>query len=564
MTARLICSTVVLSLLPSTAFTQGPPPPPTAGVVRDAAPDKIGTARLSGRVVSLESGRPIRGAVVTARGSELREGHSVSTDAEGRWELRDLPAGRLNLSASKGGYVLLQYGQQRPHEAGKPIVLANGQSIDKLDFALPRASAVTGRVVDEFGEPVSNVRVSTMRYRFANGQRRLTSAGMTDMTDDLGQFRVHGLPPGDYYVVAQPPNVGAFLASSSDRMGYTQTFYPASYTPGDATKLTLTVGQEAQNLVIALARARLATLSGTLTKADGKPIVTGTVRVQETGSGPTSTNMGVVRGDGTWRISGVVPGEYRLTAMVVEQSFEEIAVTGSSSGPMQIAQMPITVTGDDITGLALTTNTGGSLEGTIRFEGATPSLPVGTAILATDAGQTGIGIAAAGTIKPDWSFQIRGIYGRRILRPVGLPRGWHLKSIMLNGLDVIDTGIDVPPATRIDGIEVSLTQTAAELSGTAQSAKGTPITDYVVVLFPPEAERWGWQSRFVQVARPDQAGRFTVQGLPEGTYLAAALEYMEPGEEGNPDFLEKLKPLATRVSVADGEKQTLTLKLSAQ
>ena len=37
-----------------------------------------------------------------------------------------------------------------------------------------------------------------------------------------------------------------------------------------------------------------------------------------------------------------------------------------------------------------------------------------------------------------------------------------------------------------------------------------------------------------------------------------------PGEEGNPEYLDKLKPLATRISVAEGEKKTVTLKLSGQ
>ena len=114
---------------------------------------------MSGRVTSLDTGRPIRRAVVTASSSDVREGRAVSTDAEGRWELRDLPAGRFSVSVTKGGYVTLAYGQKRPFEPGRPIELADKQSLEKLDFALPRASAVTGRVVDEFGDAVTGVRV---------------------------------------------------------------------------------------------------------------------------------------------------------------------------------------------------------------------------------------------------------------------------------------------------------------------------------------------------------------------------------------------------------------------
>ena len=567
---RLVCATVVLSFLPSTGFAQGPPPPPPppppAGAIRDAAPNKMGTARLSGRVVSLDSGRPIRRAVVTATGSELREGKSVSTDAEGRWELRDLPAGRLNLSAAKGGYVLLQYGQRRPYEAGKAIELANGQAIDKLDFLLPRASAVTGRVVDEFGEPVSNVRVSTMRYRFANGQRRLTNAGMTDMTDDLGQFRVHGLAPGDYYVVAHPQSMMSFLTVSGDRTGYAQTYYPSAHLPSDATRLTLTIGQEAQNILIALTPTRLVTLSGTAASSEGHPIKSGIVRLVDTGSsGPMTSMPGIIRPDGSWTIAGVMPGEYRLVAQMLRGSLEEVAYGGGVGTFPETVQVPLTVSGEDMTGIALVTAKASTLRGTVKWEGGTA--PAGTSSLGSVLAfePDGMGLAmSAGTIRDDGTFEIRSVVGKRQLRAGGFPRGWYLKSVMLNGQDITDTVIDVPPAQELTGVEINLTQRAAEINGSVQSSKGAAVSDYVLVVFPPEPDRWGWQSRFVQVARPDQAGRFTVQGLPEGTYLAAALEYMEPGEEGNPDFLEKLKPLATRVSVADGEKKTLALKISAQ
>jgi hypothetical protein len=86
----------------------------------------------------------------------------------------------------------------------------------------------------------------------------------------------------------------------------------------------------------------------------------------------------------------------------------------------------------------------------------------------------------------------------------------------------------------------------------------------VVVVFSPDAAHWGPQTRFVRMGRPDQTGRFMVRGLPAGSYLAVALEYAEAGEETNPEFLERLKPLGTTFRLADGEKKALTLKLSAQ
>src|SRR5690606_37479173 len=72
-----------------------------------AAPE-TGTARLQGVVVGGEAGQPLRRAIVRISGEGIREGRVTTTDAEGRWELAELPAGRYTLMASKAGYVTLQ------------------------------------------------------------------------------------------------------------------------------------------------------------------------------------------------------------------------------------------------------------------------------------------------------------------------------------------------------------------------------------------------------------------------------------------------------------------------
>ena len=125
------------------------------------------------------------------------------TDAEGRFEFRDLPAGRFTLQATKSGFVSVQYGQTRPFESGKPIELADKQGLDNADISMPRGSVIAGRIVDEFGDAIPDVSVTAMRQTWQNGRRRLVpSPGRVAQTNDLGQFRIYGLPPGDYYVSA--------------------------------------------------------------------------------------------------------------------------------------------------------------------------------------------------------------------------------------------------------------------------------------------------------------------------------------------------------------------------
>ena len=89
---------------------------------------------------------PLRRAVVRAVGPELRDGKSVSTDADGRWELREIPAGRLTIQVTKGGYVPLSFGQRRPFEAGKPIEVKTSTSGRVVSLNLKRMTVrpVTG------------------------------------------------------------------------------------------------------------------------------------------------------------------------------------------------------------------------------------------------------------------------------------------------------------------------------------------------------------------------------------------------------------------------------------
>src|SRR5919198_5357545 len=82
---------------------------PLGGFVRDQADQPAGTAVIRGRIVAADTGAPIRRAQVRATSGGGR-GHLTSTDAEGRFELTGLPAGRWELTASKAGYVTLRYG----------------------------------------------------------------------------------------------------------------------------------------------------------------------------------------------------------------------------------------------------------------------------------------------------------------------------------------------------------------------------------------------------------------------------------------------------------------------
>src|SRR5882672_8009031 len=154
------------------------------GPVRDNQAAPKGTAKLSGRVMAADTGNPLRRAQVRLTAPEIRVNRVATSDNNGRYEFADLAAGQYRLQISKAGYVTLEYGQARPFETGKSLDLADGQSLDKIDFSLPRGSVIAGRLTDEFGDPIADANVQALRYQFVNGQRQLVQVGRSGTSDD--------------------------------------------------------------------------------------------------------------------------------------------------------------------------------------------------------------------------------------------------------------------------------------------------------------------------------------------------------------------------------------------
>jgi hypothetical protein len=541
---------------------------------RDLRAPQTGTAQIKGRVLAADTASPLRKVQVRVFAPQLRSPRLATTDAEGRFEFRDLPAGRYNVSATKPGYVSLQYGQRRPFEQGRPIELADGQVVDKINFSLPRGGVISGRIVDEFGEPIADAMVAAMQLRYAGGRRRPVPAGRTSPTNDLGQFRVWGLPPGEYLVSATlraPMLVSAESlvgVSQGDNTGYAPTFFPGTGSVAEAQRVAVTLGAETGGVEFPLLPVRTARLSGVVVDSEGRPYTEGTVNLmQSPESGMVMMfggGVGRLGPDGAFTLANVTPGEYTLQARVRRSK------TGDAPMPEFVAPsegetaiLPVTVSGEDIIGIVMVATKGAKLSGRVVFDGAAPAQSLENLRI--------IANTASGDVMPmmggfparvgiDGAFELMGLIGRRTLRAVGAP-GWYLKSVRVDGREMIDTPIDFKGTESLSSVEVVLTNRAAQLTGSVTTDGGQPVKDFTVVVFPEDKALWTPDSRFFGTGRPDQDGRFKVMGLPGETYLVAALEYADPGEVRDPEYLEKLRAAATRVSVGEGEMKSLELKL---
>ncbi len=537
-------------------------------------PPPTGTAKITGRVIAADTGAPIRRAQIRVTSGEARLNRVVTTDGDGRYELLNLPAGRYRLFVNRAGYVALEYGQARPFESGKPLDIANGQAVEKLDFSLPRGSVITGRITDEFGDPITDVQVQAMRYQFVNGERQLVNSGRVAQTDDLGQYRIFGLMPGDYVVRASLRQnlAGPANAAEPDPMGYPGTYYPGVLDVGQAQSVAVTLGQELSSVAFPLVPARLSRISGTVTSSDGRPLSGAMVMLRPRGGagiGPLRAAMNggnQVRADGTFQLSGVPPGDYVLEVQQRPQNIRNFQDINLSQ--LEFASMPLTVSGD-IDNLTLVTTAGATVSGRVVFQGQNPpkaNVQI-TATASSGGSSSPLAMMAAaralggGRVNQDGTFELRGIAGPSVIRVQGMPQGWTLKSVTIDGTDATDRAFEFRPGNNVTGVVITLTDRISEIAGTVRDSRGQPVADYVLVAFSEDNKLWGAQSRYVQTTRPNQNGAFTIKGLPPGRYLAAVVPALENGMQNDPAVLEQLRAGAANFSLTEGQTLNLNLEM---
>ena len=538
---------------------------------------KTGTASITGRVIASDTGAIVRAAAVWLM--TPADSWTTTTDPDGRFTFPQLAAAEYTLKVMKPGFVPTEFGDPKSSEFGgvDPIRIADGLKVNRGDLALPRGGVIAGRIVDAFGDPVETT-VTILRRQFvAPGLPRLVSVQGV-RSNDLGEFRIYGLMPGTYYLGAgihamptgavSPGREQPRLVAS--RWGVAPTLYPGTSMAADALPITITPGQDISGITMALQSVALAKVSGSVTTTAGTRAAGFFITADPIRPDAVSVmlwNQAQTDESGQFTLANLPPGEYRLNVQA-RSTLEMFQTSGVNTleyrprVPSEFASVPVTIAGQDLEGLDISLTNGHEVRGRVVTEGDVPLPPgpllVHSGMTSVHEGRSGMTLQAQTSVGLDGTFVLKGVVGPRLIRVAGFPAPWTLKHVRTPAGDITEEGVDV--RGDIHGLEILLTPKATRIDGTAKDANGFPIRDCLVVVFPTDARRWMLPgARSVRSAPVDSDGDFSFRDLPPGNYFAAPISRAHDATWMDPDFLERLKAVATPFTLGEGETKTLAL-----
>ena len=359
--------------------------------------------------------------------------------------------------------------------------------------------------------------------------------------------------------------------------GYVTTYYPGTANPDEAQAITVGLSQEA-SAYFSLIPARLSRISGFVRTSQGQP-ASGLMLMLRTvvGLGNNSSGGGMTGPDGSFTLTNVAPGEHFIDVRPRLGPPMAASIPGAVPAVLaepEFATVPISVSGQDIAGLVITTTPGSTVSGRLIFDGTHPVTTnqggsSQTRVMAEPAEvgnnpfmPSAINSFDNGAVDGAGAFQIRSVSGRVLFRPAGTPQGWFFKSVTLNGTDITDTAFEVRAGINVTGLEVVLTDQQTTLSGTVTNSRGETVKDYVLAILPDNPREGVNPQRFIRTVRPDQNGQYKAIGLPAGDYVAFAVESLDQGGIYDPLYQQEMKARGKTFRLMDGQTLTLGLQLA--
>ena len=547
-----------------------------------------GRSIVRGRVVTHDTNRPLRRVTVSLYDPGNRgagQHHRTWTDRRGEFVIKNVPAGKYYVLVDAPGIIRPEVygGSAAMTDPDVTVVSVDGTSSAEVRVRAKRGGAITGRVTYADGEPAMSTEISLWRRKdgqlvhvYQDQQRYGDSA-----TNERGDYRLSGLPPGEYVVGAGERKLSAATQSdedgsyriSSGTVGY--TYHGGTTSARAATTIRIDESEEADDIDITLVERGAHLLSGVVVaRGDGRPVPRAEIqlRIKEepsSGGGPSPESHHVFAdAQGRWEISEVADGSYTLS-VTPSHNYRRydgpvIVGGGERAAPKFVAKrQDLIVAGGDQSGLVIEVSAGGRVSGIIAMDGGNP-LPR-RVVVHPEAAEGSSGGESfnqpPAEIQPDGTFALEGLPASGLYLNVSAGgdnrQGYYIKSAIGNGVDLLRSPLQLADGGEVKDVRVVLSANVATFTGRILAADGAPArgASVMLVLSDPDLQRRRGSRLYGQA---NAEGHFTVAGAP-GEYAALV---MRPDDRRFPLKADEMKERlanAPRVTLQPGENKRLDL-----
>jgi len=500
-----------------------------------AAQPAAGQGQVSRIVINSLTGEPVNRAYVWFRGysTELQAGDgsnrpsphrklffSTFTDASGKFQLDVQVKAQNSIWAQKPQFELTEI---------VSLTLPDSKPNSKPNVTLKLAprGVITGKVVDESGEPMDGVNVVALEAPIQGGLRRILTLG-TNTTDDRGVYRLWGLLPGTYFVKVAGRSAVTYYAGYGtppvvNEEGFAPAYYGGGVSQDSATPIKIEVGTQAHADIAVKLRAG-GVIHGSI--ANFVPGRSASFKLLSQGEDLLTGQVFFNADSGHFEIHQVVPGAYTL---LVSQ--------GDAT-----AETPVNVSGAEVTNVNLSLTAAVEIKGTSRTIAAdhpNPRHPRRVFCdIELDPGGTQLKSSIPDPAGAPGAFVIPAVSpGRYRVQP--LCSGGYVQSMAAGTQDLLSTPVltlsrGVPPPQ----IEMVVKPGGGGVHGKI-SLHSLPEGSPIRVLLVPQSSGSDGPALVNTVSGSDS--EFEMTGLAPGKYLVYAFFDRDNVEYLNPAFLQKLR-----------------------
>jgi protocatechuate 3,4-dioxygenase beta subunit len=498
-------------------------------------PQKPGA--VEGVVTNSVSSAPIKKAVVTLRSLSSNSGYQALSDTAGRFRFDNVTPGDYGLWAGAQGYVRNSGRLLAPSQA---VSVAEEKTIKDFAIRLEPLGTISGKVLDENGDPVPGAAADGLQYSYSREGAQLAHRAMST-TNDRGEYRLFDLEPGRWYLRVTKsmvqPNAKGRVHSVLAEMDFRVTFYPGAVREAEAGSIEVAAGAELRQIDVRLRKVRVYHIRGKVIDAGGQAAAKARVEIEGVGYAET-------RPDGTFDVLGVPPGAY--------------PVAGEIQGDHKLvsAMQQVTIEDRDVNGVVLRLEPAATVRGTAQVEEDPVRKLIPAGVVLEPLGRMWWE-GASGNIQSDGTFAIPNVAPQTYRVMVERrPSRLYLKSMRLSDQDVSAEGrIDVTPGGGL--LALVFGNDPGTVEGTVQSAGPGPAP--VIVTLAPDGRLAGRYDLVQTVDTKEPGGSFRLENVAPGDYKVFAWELADEFMAESPEFRNLFESKAAAITVHAGEHQMARL-----